>query len=399
MLTQTNKTLNVLDVGTSKVTCIIARFVDNKFEILGVGNHSSAGIRHGVISDVKMARSSIASAVYEAEKMAKRNADKVVVNVSNPLIKSRSITIRTDFGGNQILPSDLSRLKNIIFSKIDLTKDEVLSYKVLKHDLDEMKGISDPEFMFANLLVSYVHIVTVPVKYLINMGSCLLGCQLKVGNFVLSSEASANVCLEDSEKREGCVLIDIGAGSADYIVYKNKKILECGVIPLGGMNITRDIAECFSLPISEAEKIKVTHGSLKILNTGEEKVIEIKGTSKAVNNQVLNKVIMARFLEIMNFVMKRLREKKQNRVCLNKMVFTGGSSKFPGLSEFVEQKYKASARVGSPMNINIEGGFSDDPIFSTSLGLIRGAIIKRDYGFRHETSKIKKAIEWLKQNF
>jgi cell division protein FtsA len=399
MLAQTNKTLNVLDIGTSKVTSVIARFVDNKFEILGVGNHSSGGIRHGVISDVKMARSAIASAVYEAEKMAGRNADKVIINVSNPLIKSRTITIRTDFGGNQILPSDLRKLRNIVFSKIDITKDEILSYKVLKHDLDEMKGISDPEFMFANLLVSYVHIVTVPVKYLINMGSCLLGCQLKIGNFILSSEASASVCLDDSEKVEGCVLIDIGGGNADYIVYKNKKVLECGVIPLGGINITRDIAECFSISFAEAEKIKVLHGGLERLGVVEGNIIEIKGTNKIVNTHVLNKVIRARFLEVMNFVMKRLREKKQYRTCLNKIVFTGGGSKLSGLVEFIDQKYKASARVGAPNNIKIEGGFSEDPVFSTSLGLIKSSVVKRDYGFRHESSKIKKAIEWLKQNF
>ena len=395
MLAQTSKTLNVLDIGTSKVTSIIARSVDNKFEVLGVGNHSSSGIRHGVISDVKMARATIASAVYEAEKMAGKNADKVMINVSNPLIKSRTITIRTDFGGNQILPSDLRKLKNIVFSKIDLTKDEVLSYKVLKHDLDEMKGISDPEFMFANLLISYVHIVTIPVKYLINMGSCLLGCQLKISNFVLSSEASASVCLSDSEKIEGCVLIDIGGGNADYVVYKNKKVLECGVVPLGGINITRDIAECFSISFTEAEKIKITHGGL---GASEGKIIE-SGTDKNVNTHTLNKVVTARFSEIMNFVMKRLREKKQYRTCLNKIVFTGGTSKLLGLTEFVEEKHKAVVRVAVPNNINIEGGFSQDPIFSTSLGLIKNSGVKREYGFRHESSKIKRAIEWLKQNF
>ncbi len=399
MLTQSSKVLNVLDIGTSKVTCIIVRFVDNKFEVLGVGNHSSGGIRHGVISDVKMARSAIASAVYEAEKSAGRSADKVVVNVSNPLINSRMLTIRTDFGGNQILPLDLKKLKNIVFSKIDLNKDEILSYKVLKHDLDEMKGISDPEFMFANLLVSYVQIITVPVKYLINMGSCLLGCQLKVGSFILSSEASASVCLEDSEKAEGCVLIDIGGGNSDYVVYKNKKMLDCGVVPLGGVNITKDIASCFSVSFEMAEKIKTLHGNLSRLGVGEDNVINIKGLNKTINHNILTKVISARFEEIMSFIMKRLKEKKQYRSCLNKIIFTGGSSKLSGLVEFVDHKYDAVSRVGVHNNLDIDNEFLQDPSFSTSLGLIKNSVVKREYGFRHEASKFKKAIEWLKQNF
>jgi len=209
MFVSNNKTVAVLDIGSSKITTIIASVYDDEFEIIGSGNYLSEGIRNGEISDVKRARATIASSVYEAEKLSGKNIDKVIVSVSNPLLRSRTITIKTNFGGNQILPSDIKKLKSMVLSKIDLTKNEVLSYKVLKYDLDDMKDIVDPEFMFANLLTAYAHVTTVPLKHLVNMGSCLLGCQLKIGNFVPSSKASAEACLTEEEKREGCVLIDI----------------------------------------------------------------------------------------------------------------------------------------------------------------------------------------------
>ena len=404
MFTSINNTIAVLDVGSSKIASLILQRSSSGFEILGVGNCASAGIEHGVIRDAKLARSAIACSVYEAEKMAKRNVDTVIVNVSNSLIKSNLITIQTNFGGNQILPADLKKIRSIVFDKIDLSKNEVLSYKILKHDLDEMKAVSDPEFMFANILTSYVHIVTVPVKYLIGIGSCLLGCQLKVGEFMLSSEAAGNSCLSEEEMAEGCVLIDIGAGSADYAVYRDKQIIECGTIPFGGIDITRDIASYFSIKFDEAEKLKTLYGELKNLRTEERKNIEIKRheakDNKQIDAAILNKVIIARVSEILGFVIQRVKEKKQSRACLNKIIFTGGSSKLVGLVSFVEEKFKIPARAGMPDNIIIENGFSRDPIFSTAMGLIGGSNFEEEQKFfKHGTSKFKKALIWLKQNF
>ena len=362
MFVSNNKTVAVLDIGSSKITTIIASVYDDEFEIIGSGNYLSEGIRNGEISDVKRARATIASSVYEAEKLSGKNIDKVIVSVSNPLLRSRTITIKTNFGGNQILPSDIKKLKSMVLSKIDLTKNEVLSYKVLKYDLDDMKDIVDPEFMFANLLTAYAHVTTVPLKHLVNMGSCLLGCQLKIGNFVPSSKASAEACLTEEEKREGCVLIDIGAGCSDYIAYKNKQIVGCGVVPIGGANITKDIAEYFSIDLDSAEKIKLLHGGLTKTLSEDKRTIETK-TSKQINSQTLNRVVIARFSEIMGFLMERLKEKKQNRSCLSRVVFTGGCSKISGMLEFIEEKYKLNARVAGPSSIKTENGFSEDSSF------------------------------------
>lgn len=403
MFTPIKKTIAVLDIGSSKIVSMVVRPSDNDFEIIGVGNVASEGIKHGIINDVKLARSAIASSIYEAEKMSEQTIDKVTVNVSNSLTKSIIITIKTDFGGNQILPADLKKLKEIAFSKIDLSKNEVLVYKVLKHDLDEMKDISDPEFMFASLLVSYIHIVTIPIKYLINISSSLLGCQLKISSFMISSEASGISCLQDSEITTGCVLIDIGGGNADYVVYKEKKIIESGVVPLGGINITRDISEYFSITFEEAEKLKILHSGLKHVHPEEEKNVEVRSANgnapKQINKQMLNKVVMARVSEIIEFVMIRLREKKQHRACLGRIVFTGGTSKLNNLAPFIEEKYKVSARVGTPNNVIIKNRFATDPVFSTVLGLIKHSANKSSDYLGYETSKVKKALSWLKQNF
>lgn len=403
MFTSIKKTIAVLDIGSSKIVSMVVRPLNKDFEIIGVGKVLSEGIKHGIITDVKLARSAIASAVYEAEKMSEQPIDKVTVNVSNSLTKSMLITIKTDFSGNQILPSDLKKLKEIAFRKVDLSKNEILVYKVLKHDLDEMKDIIDPEFMFANLLISYIHIVTIPIKYLINISSSLLGCQLKISNFMISSEASGISCLQDSETTAGCVLIDIGGGNADYVVYKEKKIIETGVVPLGGINITRDISEYFSITFEEAEKLKILHAGLKNVHPEEEKNVQIRttngNTSKQINKQMLNKVVMARVSEIIEFVMIRLREKKQHRACLSRIIFTGGTSKLNNLVPFIEEKYKVSARIGSPNNITIKNGFTEDPAFATVLGLIKSSVNKGNDYLGYETSKVKKALSWLKQNF
>jgi cell division protein FtsA len=405
MFSENHKVVVVIDIGGSKVVSIIAKTSSNgSVDILGVGNIASEGIKNGAIYDIKTLRTVIASSVYEAEQRAARNIDTVIVNISSPLMKTSLIKVVNKFGGKQVLSNDLKKTVNAALSKIDLSKYEILYHSVLGYDLDEMVGLKDPEFMFANKLVSYINVITVPVKYLINLSGCLLGCQLKISDFVVSSYASALVCADDFERAKGCIVVDIGGDTLDYVVIKDNKIMDSGVVPLGGKIITRDIANYFSMDFVEAEKIKILHGNLCYFTSDEEKTIEVVSISnqeepKKINNELLNKVIKSRFKEIVDIFIKKIKEKALDKECKDNIIFTGGSSQFVGLEEFLNEQFKLKAKKGLPVNVKLSSELELSADFSTSCGLIKYSMCKHDNNLRERKYSVKKAFSWLKQNF
>jgi|GEM_PF-1416698 len=403
MFAQNSSIIAALDIGTSKTVVLVAEKGIGGISIIGIGQSKSIGVSNGVIKDQKALRSLISSAVYEAEKMARRNIDRVAVSFSNPLMCSNSMTIRTNFGGGQILPSDIKRIKRIVFDRIDMSKNEVLSYNVISHDLDGIKNVQDPEFMFANLLTSYIHIVTIPVQYLVDIGTCLLRCQLKINQFILSSEASGNSCLTIEEAESGCVLIDMGSGCSDYAVYKGKKIIFCGAVPFGGNAITKDIASYFALSFDEAEELKIAYGEVKTPHRTEKRFVEIKRENSAdikqIDLELLSRVITARVSEILELIMQKIKEKRQNRSCFNKIVITGGSSQIKAIIPFVESKYGLGARVGAPNNSILYKNLYENPAFSTVLGLIHGSQFENNVSFfRRGITNLKHILSWLKES-
>jgi len=401
MFTTSRKTAAILDIGSSKVVAVIVEKENNRLSVLGIGESKSFGIKNSIIVNNKLLSLAISNAVYEAEKAAKKNVDSVVVNVSNIFINSTLFTVRSSFAGRQIDPRDIKKIKNIVFSKVDVSKNEILKYQILKHDLDDMKNVVDPEFMFANLLVSYVHLVTIPLKYLVGLGAVLLSCQLKVSKFVLSSEASASVCLTSEERQGGCVFIDIGAGVSDYSVYDKGDMAMCGSVPLAGGNITKDVANYFSIGFADAEKLKENRIDIS-KNYNKEFVVltQIDSKDLKLDLGLLNKIVAARIYEIIEIILKKAQEKKQLRHCLNKIVITGGSSKIKGLQDFITKKTGIPVRIATPQYAASTFSKMADPAYSTTLGLVRKINFLDDEIVQgYKGRGLKRFLLWIKQNF
>jgi cell division protein FtsA len=390
-------TIVAVDIGGTKITTCIARVhSEGEIEVLALASHEAKGIRLGAIGDVKLARSSILASIIDAEKMCKKRVTSIITNVSHPSIKNSLVKIMTNFNNKQILAQDLALIEANALKQIDLSKYEYLSKNILWHNLDDMSEVNDPEFMFGGTLVSYINIVTIPIKHLINLSSCLQGCQLKVSNFVLSAYASALACASDEEMEEGCVVVDIGSETLDYVILKNKKIVNSGTIPLAGNAITQDVAQYFSLSLKEAERIKVLHGRLYDFISDEQMLIQTDNNN--VTNAMLNKVIRARFEEIITILLSTLKSVKAPDACFNNMIFTGGCSNIEGLEDFLKQNFLLKVRKGMPEPSKIKGNFESDPSLATILGMVVYAL-KSDPNISHTyLSPFKKAVAWLKEN-
>lgn len=398
MFSENKKIIAAIDIGNSKIASMIAKLSpDGTISILGVGNKASEGMQHSVISDVKLARTAIASSIYEAELAAGQNVDAVIVNISSHLIKSNLVKVTTKLNGKQVLASDLEKAADAAIRNVDLSKYEILDNSLLYHDLDNMENIKDPEFMFANTLTSYASMVTVPVKFLINLSTCLLGCQLKVSDFIIGSYASALVCASDEERENGCIVVDIGGDLLEYITIKHNKIMDCGAIPLAGKAITKDIANYFSISFFEAERIKTLHSTLYDFAYDEERAIDASGAGTNISNVLLNQVVRARFEEIISMFMDNITKKKINKECFDNIIFTGGSSNFAGIEDFVKNRFGVKIRKESPKHINISEDFDLNASFSATLGLIKYHTAR--YKSNDGDFSLRKVFSWLKQNF
>ena len=400
MFSKNTKFISVIDIGSTKIVCLIAKITPQGLQIVGIGNNLSEGIKYGIVNDVKLFRARVTASILEAEKQAKTHIDSVAINVANPFLKSYISKIYTQLDGRQILANDISIVQSKAAEKIDLNKNEILYIATLWHDVDEMEEVLDPEYIFSNTLTSHVSIITTPIKYLINLTASLIGCQIKISNFFIGAYASNVVCASNEEMKDGCIVVDIGGSAINYSIVKFNSIINAGTIPLGGFIITKDIAKYFSLGINEAERIKIIYGQLSDFNQGQEYIeASSNGIKTVITLSKLNQVICARFEEMIKILLDKILKYQHISNCI---IFTGGASQMIGLENFIYSKFDLKSKVVNPFNFNIQGAEGFDPTMSTALGMLKLVYSGKTFtGLKNNEEKfsIYKAWNWLKKNF
>ncbi|NRA74061.1 MAG: cell division protein FtsA [Rickettsiales bacterium] len=391
-----NNIFTALDIGSSKTSCAIFKITSksDEIKILGFSTKCSVGIQNGIIENITEATTSIASAVYEAEKQASITAKKVTVNISHPFIRSESIITDSHFGGRQLSPKDLKNISDKVIYSTSQLKQTVIQCSVTRYDIDMIKNVMEPEYMFANNLKSYHTIITIPKNTTSLLKRCLHNTHLIPTNHVLSSYASS---LSSSlENLHNFILLDIGGGTSDIAVFrKAHSILWAGNIPLGGENITSDISQCLAINFEEAEKLKILYGNLSAQSLYKNSSSTTNSALQTkVNLQMLNKIIVARIEEIIELILNKIPEQYR----MKKIILCGGVAKTLGISEFISKRFNADTTITSPSKFssNIKESLKSDPSFGTIAGLMH-------YNLKQTTQRkyfsVKKIIEWMWENF
>jgi len=384
-----------LDIGSSKISCTIFEIIskNNDIRILGTTTKSSAGIRVGVIENITEATAAISSAIYEAEKQSAVGVKKVILNVSHPFTNSRIVKTDFNLGGKQVLPKDLKDVANKVLYSANQSKHSILHFSPIYYDVDTIKNITEPEYMFANNLKSYHSIVSVPKNSLALLKKCLRDLHLIPVHFVVSSYASSlSLALED---RNNFILIDIGEGVSDIMVLENAgAVFWAGSVPLGGESITQDIAKCFSISYAEAEKLKILYGKLIQGASEDSTVIHQEALKTKVNVSMLNKIISARIEEIIEIILNKI--PKEYR--MKSIILSGGVAKTLGISEFISKQFNLNTEITS--HSAFASGFGEklkhDPAFSTTIGLINYHLREMN---KKKSFSMKKVFEWMWENF
>jgi cell division protein FtsA len=374
-----------LDIGTSKVVAVVAEILpEGRFEVLGLGQHESQGMRKGVVVNIEATVNSIQRALEEAELMADCKIREVYTGIAGSHISSFNSRGMVAVKDKEVTAADVARVIETAKAVNISTDQQVLHVLTQEFIVDSQEDIREPIGMSGLRLEVCVHIVTGAVSAAQNIVKCVRRCGLEVQDLILQPLASSMACLTADEKELGVVLVDIGGGTTDVAIFTNGAIRHTAVVPIAGDQITSDIAAMLRTPTPDAEEIKLRYGIAKQVLADPDEYIEVPGLGDRPNRQVkrqaLGAVIEPRVEELFVFVQNIVRESGYEELLASGIVLTGGTSLMPGIVELAEDVFLKPVRVAVPA---YEGSLADvmhNPRFSTVIGLLTEARIQRARG-------------------
>ncbi|MDL2314387.1 cell division protein FtsA [Desulfovibrio sp. OttesenSCG-928-C14] len=363
-----------LDVGTTKICAVVGEPTPDGVDIVGIGSCPSTGLRKGVVVSIDNTVNSIQKALQEAELMAGCEIRSVYAGIAGSHIKGFNshgvIAIKNDV----VTEKDVERAMDAAKAVAIPLDREVIHTLAQEYIIDDQRSISDPIGMAGVRLEVRVHIVTGAVASAQNIVRCCHRSGLDVADIVLESLASAKAVLTDEERELGVVLVDLGGGTSDIAIYANDAIKHTAVLPLGGQNLTNDIAYGLRTPLAGAEEIKIKHGCAMVDLVHHDDIVEVPGVGgrepRALSRRMLAEICQPRMEEILALVDQELLRSGYKHLAGAGVVLTGGTSLIDGCQELAEQIFNMPTRVGYPRNI---GGLKDvvnSPMYATAVGLL-----------------------------
>lgn len=367
-----------LDIGTSKIAVIIGNTWQGdpeKIEIIGVGQSPSEGLRKGVVVDLDLTTAAIRQAVEAAELMAGFEIGSVYAGIAGGHITGQTQhgLVAVSGEGHEITKSDVERAVNAAQAISIPVEREVLHVIPQGFIVDSQDGIKDPVGMSGIRLETYVHIVTGAVASAQNLVKSIYNAGISVENIVLEPIASAGAVLPHDEKGLGVVLVDMGGGTTDIVVYKDGALHHTAVLSICGDHVTNDIAQLLKITRQEAERLKRGRGCAMVDMIDPDDVIPIStvgGVRKPrfITRRDLAEIIQCRMEEFLNLIGQEIYNSQL--LVPSGIVMTGGTSLLDGLLELAEQTFPCPVRVGYPRPLKGLMEKVNSPVYATGVGLV-----------------------------
>ncbi len=367
-----------LDIGTTKVCALVGALQEGQVQIIGMGVKPSRGMRKGMVIDVREASVAVASAIEVAEETSGYELSDALVCMAGEHISctnSRGVApINQDNGG--ITTADIERALEAAQAIPVPYNREIVHMIPREYTVDEHVGVKNPLGMHGYRLEVEAHIVTAASPALRNLGQCASNVGINVEEFVLNVLASGDAVLEPNEREMGVLVADIGGGTTDIAIYRKGTIWHTKVIPVGGYQITNDIAIGLRAPYEVAETVKIQYGDCRPKQIDPNIVFPVEpfgGEKIQVGRQDLAYVIEARVEEIFKLILQAIQQSGYDGLLPAGIVLTGGSAQLRGITDVAERVLNVPSRVAHPRNLL---GLVDDlqnPAYATAVGLLQWA--------------------------
>jgi len=412
-----------LDVGSTKVCCLIARVEPAarhgdggaKIKILGVGHHAARGIRAGSVVNVEEAERSIRLAVDAAERMAQVSVAAVYVNVAGGQPRSTCHSGVINVGNEIIDQRDVNAVSGLALRDVRAAGRILLHASAMQYEVDDAKEVKDPLGMYGSSLKVDVNAVLVEPGAMRNLAMVIERCHLSVAGFVLAPYAAGRSVLADDEMELGTTLIDMGGATTSVAVFHGGHLIYGDVLPIGGHHVTKDLARGLSTTIAHAERMKTLYGSALPSIYDDRELISVPVLGErgvdAINKvprSMLTGIIRPRLEEIFEIVSDRLGQSPVANRLGRQLVLCGGASQLTGMREAAGQIMARNIRMANPRGFSGLPDSSKSPAFSVATGLLSYALnpdhhMAEMIEFSQETAKsagyINRVGQWIKESF
>lgn len=380
--------VSVLDVGTAKTSCMIARlkpcdpgfgqrYRTHAVEVLGFGHYRTQGLKSGYVIDLERAEHGIRQAVHQAERMANVTLDTILVSLTAGRIGSEVLAASVALDGHAVTERDIARVLKAGNAHAVESGRSILHSMPIGFALDGDRGIADPRGMFGSELGVDMHMVTADIGPLRNLEQCINAAHLEVEGYATASHVAGLAVLVDDEMDLGTVCLDMGAGTTSIGVFYDGEFVHADVVPLGGHHITMDLARGLSTRVDEAERLKTLHGSALPSPADDRDILTIPPVSdegheggQQVPRGALTRIIRPRLEEILEMTRDRLQACGFGGLAAKRLVVTGGGSQMSGVSELSRRILSRNVRLGRPLGVTGLPEAGMGPAFAAATGLL-----------------------------
>jgi len=419
----------ILDVGSSKVACLVLRFdgtgrlsEDNSigslagqsgFRVIGAATTRSRGIQFGEVNAMQETERAIRTALKAAQKMAEIRVDHVIACFAGANPRSYGLDAQVELEGQVVTESEVAR----VLASCEVPEygagREVLHAQPVNFALDHRSGLIDPRGQLGQTLSVDMHMLTVDADAIQNLVRCVKRCDLELAGIASSAYVSGISSLVEDEQELGAACIDLGGGATGVSVFMKKHMIYADSVRMGGDHITSDISMGLGIPAANAERIKTFYGGVHATGMDDREMIEIGGDTgdwerdrRTVSRAELIGIMRPRVEEILEEVRARLDAAGFDHLPSQQIVLTGGSSQIQGLDTLASRILGQQVRLGRPLRVHGLPQAATGPGFSGAVGLSLFAAHPQDEWWdfeipvdRYPARSFKRAVKWFRDNW
>ncbi|MCC6048130.1 MAG: cell division protein FtsA [Thermodesulfobacterium sp.] len=393
----------VVDVGTTKVCALVGELKGNEQWVTGIGVVPSSGLKKGTIIHLEEATLSIKQAIEKALAQAKQTPQVVLASIAGSHVKTWTGMGVVVLKNREVTPEDVEEVIQAAQS-IDLPQDQMILHVIPQEFVvDNLRGVQQPIGMSGVRLEAHVQLITAQRSQVQNLLRCFENLGIEVSAVLYQGLASAEAVLTPEEKDLGVLIIDLGGGTTDFAVIQENVLKYVGSIPVGGENLTNDLAIGLRTTKTEAERIKIEKGVCLRELVDEQEEVEVPGVgarpSRRISRKVLAEILELRMREILELIDQNISRHIDKSLLTGGAVLTGGSALLPGLIYLTDQILDLPTRIGYPVKLKGLGEEINHPQFATAVGMLVYAF----QNYQVEETKtfkgkgiLQKLKEWIK---